>query len=815
MAMVVQNNLNAIAANNRLAVNVAGTRKSTEKLSSGFRINRAADDAAGLAISEKMRSQLRGLNQAIRNANDGISLIQTAEGALDETHAMLKRLKELGVQAANGILGDEERQYIQDEVNRIKEEIDRIAEATEFNGIKLLNGNLDGGRAAATVAGPRYAVLLTNIGANANLEGKNSTLEGAVLTSNITGVTLAIRDASSPDGPNAQWSADGKTLTLNLERGQVYTQNQLNDLIAGATQHKHDSQTNIPADITLTLQFGMFSFEAEATFTTETGKRAASAANLTDIAGNLSQYLIGGIGSTERFADTIRFVSNNFGHDNRQIAILTNAVKGQETVDRVDPRNEAQGIKDGQFVLRLATGVEYTADDISRILAKAGLDYTVELSSNGAVDGPDGDVVFYANTRVGGLTEMSFPWELMNPGLELDILVGVIADEFITAFEALDRDAIFAHSGTLEERVLKAILAGMTAATIESAQDDIIDLFDGTAPLLAPPVAGVMDDFNSLTAAQHAAIKAAAEVDLAADPTGATMTLTDALLTANFTDMDDYTLYLAASEFSAAVNAGIIDEDGMFTGSAPTNRELDNITTTIATRMFSEMSAVLAENGLTWDSVLDAGGDVTIVLSELSDLLAVKMSGGFLADGTTPADAATFFVDDGTEFNWAAALGFAVALTLDMNTDAGAGVGADKDQGKGEGITFQIGANNAIEQRVTLNIKAMDSASIGIANFDVSTVEGARAALDNVDAAITVVSAQRAALGAMQNRLEHTVNSLTVSTENLTAAESQIRDTDMAKEMVDYTKFNILQQAAQAMLAQANQAPQAILQLLR
>ena len=102
--MIVQHNLNAINANNKLAVNIMGTKKATEKLSSGFRINRAADDAAGLAISEKMRAQLKGLGQAIRNANDGISLIQTAEGALDETHSMLKRLKELSVQMAKTTL---------------------------------------------------------------------------------------------------------------------------------------------------------------------------------------------------------------------------------------------------------------------------------------------------------------------------------------------------------------------------------------------------------------------------------------------------------------------------------------------------------------------------------------------------------------------------------------------------------------------------------------------------------------------------------------------------------------------------------------
>ncbi|MDR2531406.1 MAG: flagellar hook protein, partial [Oscillospiraceae bacterium] len=120
MALVVQHNLNAINANNKLSTNVSGVKKATEKLSSGLAINRAGDNAAGLAISEKMRSQIRGLAQAIRNSNDGISLIQTAEGGLNETHAILQRMRELAVQSANGTYKDElDREAIQLEVDAL------------------------------------------------------------------------------------------------------------------------------------------------------------------------------------------------------------------------------------------------------------------------------------------------------------------------------------------------------------------------------------------------------------------------------------------------------------------------------------------------------------------------------------------------------------------------------------------------------------------------------------------------------------------------------------------------------------------------
>jgi flagellin len=138
--MIINNNMQAINAHRQLGINATGQSKSIEKLSSGLRINRAGDDAAGLSISEKMRAQIRGLNQASRNAQDGISLIQTAEGALNETHAILQRMRELAVQAANDTYVANDRSYIKAEIAQLAAEIDRIASTTEFNTQKLLDG---------------------------------------------------------------------------------------------------------------------------------------------------------------------------------------------------------------------------------------------------------------------------------------------------------------------------------------------------------------------------------------------------------------------------------------------------------------------------------------------------------------------------------------------------------------------------------------------------------------------------------------------------------------------------------------------------
>lgn len=558
--MVVQHNLNAINANNKMNINVSGTKKATEKLSSGYQINRAGDNAAGLAISEKMRSQIRGLSQATKNANDGISLIQTAEGGLNETHSILQRMRELAVQSANGTYQDDtDREAIQLEVDALKSEIDRIASSTEYNGMKLLDGSLGGTTTGTTDFGARYGVLIS---ANTVVDGTNNklkenlSLEGATLTSSVNGVTVTLADtASGVGGENAQWDAAGTTLTINLKAGQSYSQSQINDLIKNATMAKADAagtpQASTPADVELKLKSGVFTFQKAETFKTSAGVRAAS--DDTD----LVEYLINGTDQNDGYADTIKFTSNNYGEDTRKLKIATDVAAGKEWVATTTANNEGTGIKDGEFTLHLATGVEYTEEDIQNLLKQAGLDYTVTLTDSKT---PDGDKSFYAQ-------------------------------------------------------------------------------------------------------------KVVAEAD------------------------------------ATAIEIG--------------------------------------------------------------------------------------------------------------KTTAGAGLGSDKLTGTGKGLTFQIGANGVEDQRVTLSVGDMSSTSIGVGGADVSTQDAANKAIDMVDAAVKTVSMQRAGLGALQNRLEYTVNNLTTTNENLTAAESQIRDTDMATEMINYTKNNILQQASQAMLAQANQQPQAILQLLQ
>lgn len=174
--MRIQHNISSLNAQRNLTINNNALNKNIEKLASGYRINRAGDDAAGLAISEKMRGQIRGLNQATTNANDGISLIQTAEGALEQTHSILQRMRELAVQSANGTYQNEvDRENINKEVESLKSEIDRISSSTHFNKIQLLDGSM--GSAKASLASDEKAVA--SISASGGDVSKLSFEEGA------------------------------------------------------------------------------------------------------------------------------------------------------------------------------------------------------------------------------------------------------------------------------------------------------------------------------------------------------------------------------------------------------------------------------------------------------------------------------------------------------------------------------------------------------------------------------------------------------------------------------------------------------------
>ena len=364
--MVVQHNLSAMNANRMLNVTTSAQSKSTEKLSSGYKINRAADDAAGLSISEKMRSQIRGLNKASDNAQDGISLIQTAEGALNESHSILQRMRELAVQAANGTETDDDREAVNNEIGQLQEELTRISETTEFNTMKLLDGSQSSG-ATSTDAGPKFGAI----------DAATTSLKGALISSNVSGasVTVATSSATKAGNETAVWNAAGNGLTLNLAQNKTYSQEDIDNIVASALQ-EDSTATGTPSEIKITLKNGTMS---TATAATETTTATAGGAKAATTAVTLATNDFVG-------ANKISFTANKYGADMNHVTIdfKFDRTDGKEevTTDRehgYDANGAPAAANAGKYTIHLAAGKEYTDSDIEALLKDTGLDIDVKL----------------------------------------------------------------------------------------------------------------------------------------------------------------------------------------------------------------------------------------------------------------------------------------------------------------------------------------------------------------------------------------------------------------------------------------------------
>ena len=253
MGMVVRTNVMATNAFRQLGMNNNAVSKSLEKLASGYRINRAGDDAAGLAISERMKAQIKGLDAASNNSQDGISLVQTAEGALNEVHDMLNRMVELATKSANGVYTSGQRGNYEDELNQLKDEIDRIADSTNFNSLKLLNGEMDG----------TYRSSDTTTGGTA---GKYTDFTLDVASGFVDGVTVKVKYvAGTGTGDNTvtgQWNDKELTITVKGDQNNPFTMTQeaLDAAVAAAGGTKNDAIK----DFSVTLK-GEATFQKDAT----------------------------------------------------------------------------------------------------------------------------------------------------------------------------------------------------------------------------------------------------------------------------------------------------------------------------------------------------------------------------------------------------------------------------------------------------------------------------------------------------------------------------------------------------------------------
>ena len=336
--MVVQHNLRAMNANRMLGITSGTLSKSAEKLSSGYKVNRAADDAAGLSISEKMRKQIRGLSQASLNAEDGISAVQTAEGALTEVHDMLQRMNELATKASNGTNALSDRQTIQDEVDQLLTEIDRVAETTKFNETYLLKGDKD------TVK--KYVN-----GKDAGLDGKLS--EGATMTTftmkalkvgdtiQIAGKTYTIGeyadDAEMSANPPAGGTFDRITASLNVAKAgeQITLDGVQYTVVATAAEKNEDKNMLVIGDITAKIKEGSHAiykgvdyYAMQDRTNPADGTLGAAGANANGIDDNNANVI-----TAQRAYQMVRqelILANNIGTDAKQAEILDDNITSKD-----------------------------------------------------------------------------------------------------------------------------------------------------------------------------------------------------------------------------------------------------------------------------------------------------------------------------------------------------------------------------------------------------------------------------------------------------------------------------------------------------
>lgn len=749
--MRIQHNIAALNSYRQLGNNNNSVSKNLEKLSSGFRINRAGDDAAGLAISEKMRAQITGLNTAQKNAQDGISLVQTAEGALTEVHSMLNRMVELANQSSNGIYDNAvDRANMQKEITSLKDEIDRIATGTNFNGIKLLDGSLSKQDVASaskqmmTIGGTAFAsgAFVKAAGASTSYEAK-ATAAATNLSSNDTNF-----DAYSITFTDK----DGKNHTLNLVEGAK-------DAITAGDPSKLAEALNGNGK----LQLAMAGADQDA--------------------------------ALKAFHDTFTVTSTT---DDITFTVKDPAGKGALTSvshgsNATDPSQALAAT--APVASKSSTGAKSAGYEVRLI--------NLNVANNTfTIGGKTYEIVANAGdaTTTAGATAV-----LQGAGNNTSNLINALKADGFSVEAGTSADTLrFTNLSQLDEK--------QSGAQISTGASNLVIANQDAAKQSSSLTVGVGGaTANKLTVnyvdadgkSQSKVLSYTGATDAGANRT--------AMLDALKGDSDLSALFDFAA--SGAGNAITITAKG----TDPASGQLLGINTSDAVN--TAISGLTVTPGHVDGKTLALKDDT----ANLKDGDTITVNGKtyeFSADASKPVSQGNVRIDLGIDGK-ASLENLSKALTTDgikHNFDAAAGklTFADTDNTpKDGGLTLQIGDTAEDFNQLKISVSDMSTKSLGIDGISVATQAGASAAVDKIKAAINTVSSTRGTLGAVQNRLEHTINSLSVSAENMTAAESRIRDVDMASEMMDYTKNNILVQASQAMLAQANQIPQGVLQLLQ
>jgi len=806
MSMVIYNNVPALTSQRYLSQTNSAISKNLEKLSSGLRINSAADDASGLAISEKLRGQISGLQRASMNAQDGISLLQTAEGGLSVITEMTQRMRELAVQASNGVYTTNDRAEIQKEVDQLKEEIDRVASSTEFNTKKLLNG--DSTALWSTDKSDTIDAVVNGTVAegNYNLEievdpGKNYVYKSDVMSLNSDAIGATITTAGgSVNSSNVTMVTDVKGMATS---GDSYYNIAIGDGVVDDAK----------AEVTASYQQdgSAFSINVDSAQTSVTASSGSMQGGYIEFAftGELKADATDGatVGVKARFIDATTGVAESW----QTIGSGTfDSTSGTVTIDMT-----AGG--DGAFTNAAGDTIEI---NMSVSIGDAG---KIQTGDEFLVAVTDDQAVSAAASGGGSITISGGPTGQTGPTITYATANSLTKKDNGDA--VVDFNNVTVYHATLDETTGNLNIGSMTLNFKESGTDSGATTLDTKFQV-------------EVRGGGEAATSSTKLSDISRFTTEDGRNIFDQTqeLTV-FGNGKQATIYLEGNDtladFETKLQSAIVDGLGMGATSATSdsvsnvNNNLVNYVTTetdnsneavqgtfvIQTAMLGEgsqlsfagdqalidgLSLATIQEGANSEvtvTVTDAHTGETVGSDKVNDYVLRDVIGGMEVKIDSRAALSMSWDDSLKEMSFTAGTNENVKLHVVNNA-----------------TEMQIGANEG--QTILTAIPEVSTSALGIDNVLMVDQNLAQKAITQIDRALESISSTRATIGAQINRLEYTITGLDTARENLTASESRIRDLDFASEMTAFTRNQILNQAGTAMLSQANSLPQLALQLL-
>jgi flagellin len=949
MPLVINTNVSSLNAQRQLTHSGAALDQASERLSSGKRINSAADDAAGLSISNRITSQIKGLDQAIRNANDGVSLIQTAEGALDESTNILQRIRELSIQSSNGIYSDADRATLDAEVQQLISELDRISETTSFNGQKILDGSLGevslqvGSEANQTVSFSISAMNTQSLGLGstssdlsgdrlADLTALNATDNTAVTYGDgdilINGQALSAFDGSTD---RLQDIVDDVNTNINGVTASAYNVIEAGTVGSGViaadtlTVSVFNAADNSQTDFTFTSSADLDDLVSQ--INTKTGGLVEASLNdsgalvlsndtgagiaLSLVSGTLDSIL--GISDTNTLdqggdvpsdkteyaagaTDAALFVGSlALTSDDGSDISITKGANGTDTdlanlgfretssgqVSGVALDSSAQGTLlaagdltiNGTSIAATTTGqgLQAKVDNINDVTAETGVVANVKAEQSFSFDESITPVEVTASNAYVAPADASFQ--------ELHNVSGVAINDASVLAAAANFTATDGITFDVDDNAGAGTTTNVQILTAHTTVDELITDINGQLAAGGTNVEAFQDSNNKLAfrataSAGDILIDNAGEVD-----SGTVINTGDANALLGF-DVEDIagsggSFAGAAVSFSlngTDIDLSTADDDGSIT--AVEIAEAVNAqsgTTGVTAYVDSEDKLhfaaddafVLADdsNGSGFVANLDSGANLNAgTFSTAATEGSIKIN-GFEVTGIslTDIDAAvttlnaaqantgvTAALDDNGEIKLSSnssitlevgeygtdgtdSNGIAVGRVLGVNFTDGVTPDGQLDAqtvnasieltsvNDGAPISVEVNGNGATAtglKDLNTDLGATVTGS-SLSNISVATAAGAQAAIESVDVALETINATRSELGAINNRLDFTVSNLANVSENSSAARSRIVDADFAAETAALSRAQVLSQASQAILAQANAAPQQVLQLLQ